>query len=121
MPAIFCFSRTKDRLDGPAKHDRDVDLAVGRPAAGIDDGAEQQQLRAVEAVADLHLARGNVGNEHRLVGRDQQRREQREEDRGEARASQIFDREDLVRVPEQAEEHAQADEQDDHRRAQAAA
>ena len=59
---------------------------VGRPAAGIDDRAEQQQLRAGEAVADLDLARRDVGHQHRLVGGDQQRREQARSEDGEARA-----------------------------------
>ena len=56
------------------KHDRDIGLVVRRTPAGIDDRPEQQQLGAAEAVADLHLTGADVGNEHGLFGRDQQRR-----------------------------------------------
>ena len=85
---------------------------VGDAPAGIDDGAEQQQLRAREGIADLDIAGGNIGNQQRLVGAGEERR-QKEQSEWKAGGSQRFDREDFVGPPEQAEGHAQRDEKDD--------
>ncbi len=73
-----------DALERPLDHDRDVGAGLGRPAVGIDDGAEQQQLGAGEAVADLDMALRDVGNETRLGLAEQQRRGQSESEGGEA-------------------------------------
>ena len=61
---------------GPLQDDDDVGRALGHPAAGIEDRAEQQQLRAGEAVADLDRARAEMsGTSTGLAGADQQRRD----------------------------------------------
>ena len=52
--------------DRALEHDDDVGRARRRAAAGIEDRAEQQQLGAGEAVADLDLARRDIGHQHRL-------------------------------------------------------
>ena len=66
--------------------------SLGHPAAGIEDRAEQQQLRAGEAVADLDRARAKCRAPARgLAGAEQQRR-QAEQERGDARFTDIRSR-----------------------------
>ena len=63
----------------------DGDLGTGLgPAVRVDDRAEQQQLGAGEAVADLDMALRDVGDEARLGLAEQQRRGQSEDEGGEA-------------------------------------
>ena len=57
-------------------------VRVGRAPARIEDRAEQQQLGAREAVADLDVALRDVGDEPRLGAlAERERREQGEEER----------------------------------------
>ena len=85
MSASRTTTADEDRLDGAAQDHGDVGALRRRTAAGIDDRAEQQQLRAAKAVADLDLPCGNVGHEHRLVRPDQPGREAQKSERGEPR------------------------------------
>ena len=64
----FLLLANEDWLNRPPQHDRDIDLVIGGAATGVNHGAEQQQLRTGEAVADLDLPRRHVRNQHRLVG-----------------------------------------------------
>ena len=62
------------RLHRPLHHHGDVGMLGRSPPARIEDGAEQEQLRAGEAVAYLDPALRHVRDQPRLGGADRERR-----------------------------------------------
>ena len=110
----------QDRLDRPAQARPRCRPAGRRAAAGIDDRAEQQQLGAREAVADLDLARRDVGHQQRLVGaRSAAARAARAGSEG-SRAPHRYSIEKISSGRQaRPSSHAERDEQDDDRQRQA--
>ena len=108
----------QDRLDGAAEDDSDVGCCVGHAAARIDDRAEQQQLRAGEAVADLRPA----GRRCRARAPACRRRSAAARAKATSRASRSFTdiRSRKSRPAARPGRAASAaDEQDDHRKREA--
>ena len=68
-----------DPLERALERDDHVARLARHPPAGIEDRAEQQQLRAGEGIADLDMVLGHVGHQPGLRLAEQQRRGEAEQ------------------------------------------
>jgi hypothetical protein len=84
----FLLLAQQDRLVGAAQDDDDLRRPLRNPAVGVEDRAEQQQLRPGETVTDLNFARGDVGDEFGL-GRGREEQRSRNQQQGESRPHSI--------------------------------